>query len=201
MSEHCGVHICESDGLLKFYIPMEDEAQDISIQHTLPCNLHKWIMAARTKKDITSSRHALGVIQSLLNAKISSVAQILDRHGIMDVSLPDTPPVEDDGPGGTSTLPGKQETPPESKMLPKEQSSYPKLAIRPHPSTPGSSTSPGSEPREQETPSKNAELSPSISSPARREEDVITEISTVPQQEIGDSLTEAGEDFGPGTLS
>lgn len=85
--EHSEVHILESNGLLKVYIPMEEEARDISLQHALPSKLFEWIMTNPETKQYTVNAHALGIMKGLLNARVSSVAQILDRDGIMDKSV------------------------------------------------------------------------------------------------------------------
>lgn len=100
-TEHSDVHINEAADFLKIYIPHNEVAQDVCIQHALPRKLVEWMMTApgnsSDKKAVSVDDRAAGIVKGLLNARIQSVAEILDREGIIEVGIPNLDLESDEG--------------------------------------------------------------------------------------------------------
>lgn len=78
---------------LKVYIPHNEELQDLCIQHTLPEKLVEWMVRDTcTESTRRVDYPAVGVVKGLLNAKIASVARLLEKEGIINVDIPNTDP-------------------------------------------------------------------------------------------------------------
>ncbi|KAK4452224.1 hypothetical protein QBC34DRAFT_457252 [Podospora aff. communis PSN243] len=85
------VYLYGGDGTLPLtvFIPQDERAQDICVQHSLPRELVKWFMAdpkGKASQAVTSDK-AVGVVKGLLNARLSSVASILTQEGIHEVDV------------------------------------------------------------------------------------------------------------------
>ncbi|KAK4166977.1 hypothetical protein QBC43DRAFT_298156 [Cladorrhinum sp. PSN259] len=77
---------------LRIFIPQEETAQDICVQHALPRKLVEWLMMdpeTGTRKPPREMEKAVGVVKGLLNARIASVATILTQEGIHEADIPD----------------------------------------------------------------------------------------------------------------
>ncbi|KAK3985427.1 hypothetical protein QBC44DRAFT_384907 [Cladorrhinum sp. PSN332] len=91
---------------LKIYIPHDEGAQDVCVQHALPRALVDWLLtdaASAAETEITKSKtgqvnkeKAIGVLKGLLNAKQASIPRILAEEGILDVEIPEQEATGDD---------------------------------------------------------------------------------------------------------
>ncbi|KAK7425103.1 hypothetical protein QQX98_000017 [Neonectria punicea] len=90
--EQSELHLRESDGALKVYVPHDPKAQGFCYFSTLPRRFLEWMMTnpgTLFTKDAGS--RAAHVITSVLNAPMINVTQILEAEGIIDVDVPDDP--------------------------------------------------------------------------------------------------------------
>lgn len=115
--EHGDVYIDEkADAPLRFYIPHDEETQDVCIQHTLPKMLVEWFMkepGAEGPRIINAA--AIGSVKGLLNAKPASVARLLEKDGMIDVDIPN---MDSDGQDnlGVAAAPEVSHTPARSSV-------------------------------------------------------------------------------------
>ncbi|KAK3315550.1 hypothetical protein B0H66DRAFT_628718 [Apodospora peruviana] len=105
------VYIDDSGTLqcLKIYIPHDERTQDVAIQHTLPEKLAQWLMSDPSREKGTINVHVVGIVKGLLNARMSSVATILEMAGMVDIDLQETPLEEENFGVASATPPDRTE--------------------------------------------------------------------------------------------
>ncbi|KAK1761584.1 hypothetical protein QBC47DRAFT_409582 [Echria macrotheca] len=73
---------------LKIFIPHDEIAQDVCVQHNLPRKLVDWLMMHHDGQSRPSvSDRAVGIVKGLLNARLASIPKILMEEGIHDIDL------------------------------------------------------------------------------------------------------------------
>lgn len=80
---------------LQIYIPHEETAQDVCVQHALPRKLVEWLMTPPPEGrepglTVPIDERAVGVVKGLLNARFASVPRILTQEGIHEIAIPNT---------------------------------------------------------------------------------------------------------------
>ncbi|KAK5657900.1 hypothetical protein OQA88_2449 [Cercophora sp. LCS_1] len=113
---------------LKIFIPHDEIAQDVCVQHTLPQKLVGWlVMSPRGETRAPVNDRAVGVVKGLLNARLPSIPKILTQEGIHDIDLEDR---DVDVPETVFTTAAPSGTPPGSSSSPRSSSSSPRTPDR-----------------------------------------------------------------------
>jgi len=83
------VHIRESDdNRLTIYVPRDERSQEVCFNSKLPRSLCEWLMTDPvTQIAEPMLPHAVNAVQSVLNAKPFALDDILNEHGIGEISI------------------------------------------------------------------------------------------------------------------
>lgn len=81
------LHISETGGILKIYVPQDLKVQDFCYHSLLPRKLLKLIMEHHQMDEL--DQRATCIIGAILNAPTANASQILETEGIAEASVPD----------------------------------------------------------------------------------------------------------------
>ena len=89
--ESASLHMREDIDGLKVYVPRDKRSQEVCFNSKLPRRLCEWIMTDPATQIVAPvSPDAVAVVQSVLSAQPFAIKDILDEHGIVDVSIADS---------------------------------------------------------------------------------------------------------------
>ncbi|KAF4462555.1 hypothetical protein FALBO_10629 [Fusarium albosuccineum] len=90
VQERSELHLREDDDILKVYVPRDPKTQGFCYFSALPRRFLEWMMTdPATLITKSAGPRAIQVVNSVLNAPIINMTQILEAEGIVDVEIPE----------------------------------------------------------------------------------------------------------------
>lgn len=83
------LHLEEKDGVLKIYVPRDEDRQEICFHSSLPRRLFSWLMTRSGAEQVETidDEAAVNVMLSVLNCSNSVVSHILTKEGVPGVDI------------------------------------------------------------------------------------------------------------------